>query len=67
MRKNRVKIDQLHFRVSPEEKETVAAIAKLAGVSVSGLLLGAVLGDLAGENIIKLREQLKQDENINKE
>lgn len=60
MRKNKVKIDQLHFRVSPEEKETVAVIAKLAGVSVSGLLRDAVLGDFAGENLIKLRDQLKQ-------
>ena len=67
MKKSNSKIDQLHFRVSPEEKETVYALAKLAGVSVSGLLLGAVLGDLAGDKLIQLRDQIEQNKNTNKE
>ena len=53
------KSDQLNLRISPDDKKAVNDLAKLLGVSVSGLLLGAVLGDLAGDVILQARENLK--------
>ena len=34
------------MRVTPKEKRTLTTLAKLAGVSVTGFILGYILGDL---------------------
>ena len=34
------------MRVTPKEKRALTTLAKLAGVSVTGLILGYILGDL---------------------
>lgn len=50
------KSDRLYMRVSPEEKRQIVEMAKKAGVSVAGLVLGVLLGDLAGQVIVRGRD-----------
>lgn len=45
--------EQLHLRVTPEEKEALKALAAAAGLSITGFLLGEALGDKLGQMIIE--------------
>lgn len=48
-----IKADQrLEFRCTAEQKKQLQKLAKIAGVSVSGYILGALLGDSVGQMMI---------------
>lgn len=50
--KPREKTEVLQIRLTPAQKEQLKALAVTAGVSVSGYILGQLLGDAIGQTII---------------
>lgn len=49
--KKQNKTEYLHLRVTPEQKTQLKKLAALAGVPLTGFLLGLALGDKIGEKI----------------
>lgn len=57
MNKNpKERTEYIGIRVTPEEKELIAALAKAAGATITGFLLGAAIGDRIGDAIVKEKE-----------
>lgn len=50
--KPREKTEVLQIRLTPAEKEQLKAAAMMAGLSVSGFILGKTLGEAIGQTII---------------
>lgn len=44
--------ENLHIRLTPEEKKTLQNFAKIAGVSITELIIGILAGDNLGQLII---------------
>lgn len=53
MNKNpKERTEYIGIRVTPEEKEAIVTLAKAAGVTITGFLLGGVLGSKIGDAIV---------------
>lgn len=53
MNKNpKERTEYIGIRVTPEEKEAIVKLAKAAGVSITGYIIGRSLGDALGEAIV---------------
>ena len=53
MNKNpKERTEYIGIRVTPEEKEAIVKLAKAAGVSITGYIIGKSLGDALGEVIV---------------
>ena len=53
MNKNpKERTEYIGIRVTPEEKEAIVKLAKAAGVSITGYIIGKSLGDALGEAIV---------------
>lgn len=53
MNKNpKERTEYIGIRVTPEEKEQIRKLAALAGLSLTGYLVGQALGDKLGEKIL---------------
>lgn len=60
MNKNpKERTEYIGIRVTPEEKELLKNMAATAGVTLTGLLLGAVIGDNLGDQIVKSKGRKK--------
>lgn len=57
MKSDNPRTEQIHFRVTPEEKEALYAAAKLAGMTVTGFVLGQTIGEAIGDAILKHRQK----------
>lgn len=51
--------EYIGIRVTPEEKEALKNLAAAAGLTITGYLLGASLGDKLGEKYLKQKEVKK--------
>lgn len=61
MNKNpKERTEYIGIRVTPEEKELLKRLAATAGVSLTGYLLGAAIGDKIGDEIVKSMERKKK-------
>lgn len=53
MNKNpKERTEYIGIRVTPEEKEKIRKLAAMAGLSLTGFLVGQALGDKLGEKIL---------------
>lgn len=60
MNKNpKERTEYIGIRVTPEEKELIAALAAAAGATITGFLVGAAIGDKIGDAIVKEMEAKK--------
>ena len=61
MNKNpRERTEYIGIRVTPEEKEQIKKLAALAGLSLTGYLVGQALGDKLGEKILEALDGSKK-------
>lgn len=61
MNKNpKERTEYIGIRVTPEEKELISALAKAAGATITGFLVGAAIGDAIGDAIVSNREVKKR-------
>lgn len=61
MNKNpKERTEYIGIRVTPEEKKQITALAKAAGVTITGFLVGAAIGDKIGDVIVKEMEAKKR-------
>lgn len=61
MNKNpKERTEYIGIRVTPEEKELIAKLAKAAGVTITGFLVGTALGDKLGDAILNGRDTKKR-------
>ena len=49
--------EYIGIRVTPEEKETLKNLAAADGLTITGYLLGASLGDKFGEKYLKAKKK----------
>lgn len=52
--------EYIGIRVTPEEKKQITALTKAAGVTITGFLVGAAIGDKIGDVIVKEMEAKKR-------
>lgn len=58
MNKNpKERTEYIGIRVTPEEKEMITKLAKAAGLTLTGYLVGQAIGDKLGELIVNSKKR----------